>query len=69
VKIGDMFYTPPIRCGLLDGVFRRNLFESGFPLEEKVLFEKDLLKVDKLYLANSVQGMVEVSIIKIGIIG
>ena len=63
VKIGDMFYTPPIRCGLLDGVFRRNLFESGFPLEEKVLFEKDLLKVDKLYLSNSVQGMIEVSII------
>jgi len=62
VKNGSKFYTPPIRCGLLDGTFRRYLFESGFSLEEKVLLESDILEADKVYLANSVRGMVEVKI-------
>lgn len=59
----DKFYTPPIRCGLLDGVYRRHLFDrEDFPLEEKVLFEQDILNAEKLYLTNSVRGMVEVGI-------
>jgi len=62
VKNGNKFYTPPIICGLLDGTFRRYLFESGFSLEEKVLLESDILEADKVYLANSVRGMVEVNI-------
>jgi len=58
--VNKKFYTPPIKCGLLDGVFRRHLFETGFPVEEKVLFESDVLEAEKLYLVNSVRGMVEV---------
>ncbi len=53
-------YTPPVDCGLLNGVYRRFAFENGFPVEEKVLFEKDLFEADKVYLTNSVRGMVEV---------
>jgi len=56
-------YTPPISCGLLNGVYRRYMFENGFPVQEKVLFKKDLFEADKVYLANSVRGMVEVNII------
>ena len=57
------FHTPAIECGLLDGVFRRHLFESDFPLEERILFQSDILRAEKLYLANSVRGMVEVSLL------
>ena len=59
VKDKDKFYTPAIRCGLLNGVFRRHLFENDFPVQEKVLFEADILNAEKLYLANSVRGMLE----------
>jgi para-aminobenzoate synthetase/4-amino-4-deoxychorismate lyase len=62
IKNGERFFTPPVYCGLLNGVYRRYMFDSGFPLEEKVLFEKDLFDADKVYLANSVRGMVEVNI-------
>ncbi|MGB9595811.1 MAG: aminodeoxychorismate synthase component I, partial [Candidatus Poribacteria bacterium] len=55
-------YTPPIDCGLLNGVYRQFMLENGFPIVEKVLFEEDLFEADKIYLANSVRGMVEVSI-------
>jgi len=60
IKCGNRFYTPPINCGVLDGVYRRNLLESGFPLEEKLLLEEDVLRADKVYMVNSVRGMVEV---------
>jgi para-aminobenzoate synthetase/4-amino-4-deoxychorismate lyase len=62
IKNGNKFYTPPIICGLLNGTFRRYMFESEFSLEEKVLLGKDILEADKVYLANSVRGMVEVSL-------
>lgn len=64
VKEGGEFYTPPVECGLLDGVFRRYLFENGFPLKERVLYKDDILKADGLYLANSVRGMVQVSLLE-----
>lgn len=66
IKVRDKFYTPPIRCGLLNGVYRRHLFaRKDFSLEEKVLFEQDILNVEKLYLTNSVRGMVEVNYHKV----
>jgi para-aminobenzoate synthetase / 4-amino-4-deoxychorismate lyase len=62
IKNGNKFYTPPIICGLLNGTFRRYMFESGFSLEEKILHENDILEANKVYLANSVRGIVEVSL-------
>ena len=64
IKHGEKFFTPPVHCGLLNGVYRCYMFRNGFPLEEKVLYEKDILEADKVYLANSVRGMVEVCIVK-----
>ena len=56
------FYTPPVRCGLLNGIFRQHLLNGNLPLEEMVLHENDILEAEKLYLTNSVRGMVEVSL-------
>ena len=56
------FYTPSIKCGLLNGVFRQHLFAGGLSLEERVLHKSDILDAEKLYLTNSVRGMVKVSL-------
>jgi len=64
IKKGRFYYTPPIECGLLNGVYRRTLLENRkFPLKKKVLYKKDIYAADKLYMVNSVRGMVECEII------
>ncbi|MFH1855835.1 MAG: aminodeoxychorismate synthase component I [Candidatus Omnitrophota bacterium] len=57
IKKKGIFYTPPISCGLLDGVFRRFLLGRRIGVKEKILYKRDLLDADVLYLANSVRGM------------
>lgn len=57
--------TPPIDCGLLNGVFRRYFLKNcPRPIEEKILLPKDLEQAEAVYLGNSVRGLVEVRIRK-----
>ncbi len=59
-KNGTLF-TPPKACGLLDGVYRRYLINSKrYKVKERILFKKDLLCADEIYLSNSVRGLVRV---------
>lgn len=51
------FFTPPVSCGLLAGVFRNWLISRG-ELVERILTVADLLAADKLYLINSVRRRV-----------
>jgi para-aminobenzoate synthetase/4-amino-4-deoxychorismate lyase len=61
VRKNGTLYTPPVSCGLLDGVYRKYMFSSGkFPVQERILFKKDLLNADEFYLSNSVRGLVRV---------
>ncbi|MCQ9208129.1 MAG: aminodeoxychorismate synthase component I [Omnitrophica bacterium] len=61
IRKGGRLYTPPVKCGLLDGVYRRHMFSLGnYPLKEKTLRKRDLLTAEKIYLSNSVRGLVEV---------
>jgi para-aminobenzoate synthetase / 4-amino-4-deoxychorismate lyase len=61
VRKGDRLLTPPVSCGLLDGVFRRHfLATSPVPLVEEVLGPADLHLADAVYVANSVRGLVQV---------
>jgi para-aminobenzoate synthetase/4-amino-4-deoxychorismate lyase len=61
VKDGRWF-TPPIECGLLAGVYRRHLLETRADVEERVLYAEDLRKADAVYLANAVRGLRRVTI-------
>ncbi len=54
-KDGKMF-TPPITCGLLPGVLRQALLESG-DVHEKILTQDDLRRADEIYIGNSVRGL------------
>ncbi|MCB2183058.1 MAG: aminodeoxychorismate synthase component I [Desulfobulbaceae bacterium] len=64
VKKGDVFYTPPIACGLLPGVFRDHFLggSQGAVVEEKILYPDDLLQADAVFVANSVRGIVPVEL-------
>ena len=60
IKSNGVLYTPPVSCGLLDGTFRRHLLENRrIPVKEKILYKDDIIKADKIYLTNSVRGIVE----------
>lgn len=46
--------TPPVKCGLLPGVFREHLLKCG-EIEEAVVTLEDLENADHLFLVNSVR--------------
>jgi len=54
----DTLYTPPVKCGLLPGVLRAHLLRKG-RARERVLRRGDLNKAEKIYIGNSVRGLVE----------
>lgn len=58
-KKENILLTPPIKCGLLAGTYRRMLLEQG-KAEERVLTREDVLAAEEIYLANSVRGLVRV---------
>jgi para-aminobenzoate synthetase/4-amino-4-deoxychorismate lyase len=60
IKKDGIFYTPPVECGLLNGVFRREFLSQHPECLEKVLTVDDLYSADEVYLTNSVRGMVRV---------
>lgn len=59
LEIDGTLYTPPIRCGLLNGVMRRKLLEEG-KCTERVLYRNDLERAQKIFCINSVRGIREV---------
>ena len=61
IKKNGRLYTPPLSSGLLPGVFRDYLIKRG-RIKEKKIFLKDLRKADKIFLCNSVRGLVEVKL-------
>jgi para-aminobenzoate synthetase/4-amino-4-deoxychorismate lyase len=64
VKKGSYYYTPPVECGLLNGVYRQFLFErKDFPIKEKTLYKRDIIEAEKVFLCNSVRKLQEVEII------
>lgn len=55
VRIGDDWFTPPVESGLLPGVERRALLESG-RLRERVIRRAEITAATELALFNSVRG-------------
>lgn len=53
-----LLHTPPVKCGLLPGVLREYLLKNG-QATEKVLRKDDIKKAKKIYIGNSVRGLLE----------
>jgi para-aminobenzoate synthetase/4-amino-4-deoxychorismate lyase len=58
---GEPLLTPPLVCGLLPGVLRRHLLESG-AAREAVLGEADVRRAAEVYLGNALRGLIRVSL-------
>jgi para-aminobenzoate synthetase/4-amino-4-deoxychorismate lyase len=56
------WFTPPIECGLLAGVYRRHLLATRPEMNERVLLINDLRRADAIYLCNAVRGLRRVAI-------
>ena len=55
--------TPPLTCGVLDGVFRRHLLSTHADTEERVLTLADLQSAGAVFLCNALRGIYEVTLI------
>ena len=52
--------TPPLRCGLLAGTLRRDMIENAsLTVKERVLSLADLDAAERIYLGNSVRGLMQ----------
>lgn len=64
LKNGEI-HTPPVKCGLLPGVLRAHLLKEE-KAQEKVIYRKDILGADKVYIGNSVRNLLEAKISRRG---
>jgi len=68
VRRGDELLTPPLACGLLDGIFRRALLEGrlalppGLTIREEVLLPEDLAAATAIFVGNSLRGLCRVAL-------
>ena len=61
VPKNGMLYTPPVKCGLLNGVLRQHLLRTD-KAKEKTLYLRDILAADAIYIGNSVRGLMKAEI-------
>lgn len=55
IKINNKWLTPPVKSGLLPGIWRsKKICELG--AEEKILFREDILKAEDIIIGNSARG-------------
>ena len=59
IELDGQWVTPPLSCGLLPGVMRESLLQSG-RLIERVVTLNDLAHASGLALINSVRGWMDV---------
>jgi para-aminobenzoate synthetase / 4-amino-4-deoxychorismate lyase len=58
-------FTPALRCGLLPGTLREELLDlPRAAASETVLTEADLEQADRIYLGNSVRGLVRAELLR-----
>jgi len=56
------WFTPSIDCGVLPGIYRRNLLATRPDIGEKILTLKELKAADGVYICNAVRGLRRVTI-------
>ncbi|MBK1994151.1 aminotransferase class IV, partial [Campylobacter novaezeelandiae] len=56
IRKDQIFYTPTLKSGLLNGIYRKILLDLKM-IKEKKLFKEDLINADEIYCINSVRGL------------
>lgn len=62
LQIDGNLFTPPLECGLLNGILRQRFLEQK-QCTERILYKKDLENAEKIFCINSVRGAKEVVLI------
>jgi para-aminobenzoate synthetase/4-amino-4-deoxychorismate lyase len=62
LEIQGQRYTPPVSCGLLNGIYRQKMLADG-ECSEKILFKEDVLGAEHIYCVNSVRGIKKVELV------
>jgi para-aminobenzoate synthetase/4-amino-4-deoxychorismate lyase len=57
------WFTPPVECGLLPGIYRRHLLETKPAAAESRLQLEDLASADAVYICNAVRGCRRVTVV------
>ena len=57
VEKDGIWFTPPLACGVLPGVFRRHLLETLPNVKERVLRVGDIKAADAIYLCSALRGL------------
>lgn len=61
LELDGILYTPPVKCGLLNGILRQKML-SEQKIKEKILYLEDLRTVDAVFCINSLRGIRRVEI-------
>jgi len=65
IEIDGRLFTPALPCGLLPGTLREELLDlPRAAASEAVLTPQDLLTADRIYLGNSVRGLVRAELLE-----
>ena len=65
IELGGRLFTPALTCGLLPGTLREELLDlPRAAASEAVLTPQDLLAADRIYLGNSVRGLIRAELIQ-----
>jgi len=62
IEKAGRWYTPPISCGLLPGIYRRHLLQTRAGIEERIVTPADLRSADAVYLCNALRGLRKVEL-------
>ena len=57
IKKRDAFFTPPVSCGLLNGIYRQHLLQTRTDIMERILTLDELRTADAIYICNAVRGL------------
>ncbi len=64
VELDGRLFTPALACGLLPGTLREELLDlPRAAASEAILTPQDLLALDRIYLGNSVRGLIRAELI------
>lgn len=56
---GNVIYTPPVSCGLLDGIIRKYIIDR-FDVVEKIIYPEEIKNFDEVFVTNSLMGVMPV---------
>ena len=63
VKLNGKLYTPPVKCGLLAGTFRKELLDRK-EIQEKIITKAELRDTEEIWFINSVRKWLRVELVE-----